>query len=147
MTVRQELIVCLSDLIETCRDGENGFQTAADHVSDPELKKFFTQCSEQRAQFASELQSELRQMGGTPAQTAGLSAAFDRGWINIESIVRVGNDELIITECERGEDAAIKNYQRVLKENLPPSVLPVVKHQFTTIKRSHDRIRGLEEAA
>ena len=44
-------------------------------------------------------------------------------------------------------DAAIENYQRVLKQNLPPNVLPVVKHQFTEIKRSHDRIRDLEEAA
>ena len=49
---REELIECLNDLIETCRDGESGFQTAADHVKDFELKKFFTQCSEQRAQFA-----------------------------------------------------------------------------------------------
>jgi hypothetical protein len=47
----------------------------------------------------------------------------------------------------RGEEAAIENYQRVLKNNLPPNVLPVAKHQFTEIKRSIDRIRDLEEAA
>ena len=35
---RGELIECLNDLIETCRDGESGFQTAADHVKDTELK-------------------------------------------------------------------------------------------------------------
>ena len=144
---REELIECLNDLIETCRDGENGFQTAADHVTDSELKRFFTQCSEQRAQFASELQSEVRQLGGTPAQTGSVSAAFHRGWMNIKSIVTGGSDDAIVAECERGEDAAIENYQRVLKQNLPPNVLPVAKHQFTEIKRSHDRIRDLEEAA
>src|SRR5437868_3472922 len=31
---REELVECLNDLIQTCRDGENGFQTAADHVKD-----------------------------------------------------------------------------------------------------------------
>jgi uncharacterized protein (TIGR02284 family) len=144
---REELIQCLNDLIETCRDGENGFQTAADHVKDEGLKKYFTQCSEQRAQFASELQSEVRQLGGTPAQTGSVSAAFHRGWMNIKSIVTGGSDESIIAECERGEDAALENYQRVLKQNLPPNVLPVVKHQFTEIKRSQDHIRDLEEAA
>jgi len=144
---REELIDCLNDLIETCRDGENGFQAAADHVKDPELKKLFTQCSEQRASFASELQSEVRQLGGTPAKTGTVSAAFHRGWMNIKSIVTGGSDDAIVAECERGEDAAIENYQRVLKQNLPPNVLPVVKHQFTEIKRSHDRIRDLEEAA
>ena len=68
-------------------------------------------------------------------------------WMNIKSIVTGGSDDAIVTECERGEGAAIENYQRVLKQNLPPNVLPVVKHQFTEIKRSLDRIRDLEQAA
>ena len=38
---REELIECLKGLIEICRDSEKGFQTAADHVEEPELKKFF----------------------------------------------------------------------------------------------------------
>ena len=61
---REELIECLNDLIETCRDGENGFRTASEHVKDQDLTRFFTLCSQQRAQFVSELQSEVRQLGG-----------------------------------------------------------------------------------
>jgi len=144
---REELIECLNDLIETCRDGEEGFKTASDHVGDAGLKKYFSQCSDQRAQFVSELQSEVRQLGGTPTETGSVSAAFHRGWINIKSIVTGGNDDAIIAECERGEDAAVANYQDVLKQNLPPNVLPVVKHQFREIKRSHDTVRDLEQAA
>jgi uncharacterized protein (TIGR02284 family) len=147
MGLREDLIACLNGLIETCRDAENGFQTAADHVSDPDLKKFLTQCSEQRAQFASELQSEVRQLGAMPAQSGSVSTAFDGGWISIESTVRGGSDELIVAECGRREDAAIENYLRVLEQSLPPNVLPVVKHQLTEIKRSHDSLKGLEEAA
>jgi len=105
---REELIEYLNDLLETCRDGENGFQTAAEHVKDPELKKFFSQSSDQRAQFASELQSEVRQLGGIPAKTGSVSAAFHRGWMNIKSIVMGGSDDAIVAECERGEDAAVE---------------------------------------
>ncbi|HYR88683.1 MAG TPA: PA2169 family four-helix-bundle protein [Terriglobia bacterium] len=144
---REELIECLNDLIETCRDGENGFQTAADHVEDPELKKFFNQHSEQRAQFASELQAEVRQLGGTPAEGGSVSAALHRGWMNIKSIVAGGSSFTIISECEQGEDAALVNYERVLKQNLPPNVLPVVKHQYTEIKRTYDRLHEWEQAA
>jgi uncharacterized protein (TIGR02284 family) len=144
---REELIECLNDLIQTCRDAENGFETAADHVKDHHLKQLFSDCSIQRAQFASELESEVRHLGGTPAKTGSVSAAFHRGWMNIKSIVTGGSDDAIIAECERGEDAAVENYQRVLKQNLPPNVLPVAKHQFTQIKRSHDRIRNLQEKA
>ena len=93
------------------------------------------------------MQSEVRQLGGIPAKTGSVSAAFHRGWMNIKSIVMGGSDDAIVAECERGEDAAVENYQRVLKLNLPPNVLPVVKHQFTEIKRSHDRIRDPEQAA
>ena len=144
---REELIECLKDLIETCRDGENGFQTAANHVKNSDLRRLFSKYSIQRAQFASELESEVRQLGGSPTTTGSVAAAFHRGWMNIKSIVTGGSDDAILAECERGEDAAVENYQRVLMNNLPPNVLPVVKHQFTEIKRSHDRIRDLEKAA
>src|SRR5439155_22838181 len=55
---REELLDCLND-IETCRDTEKGFQTAAEHINDPVLKKLFNEYSVQRAQFASELESEV----------------------------------------------------------------------------------------
>jgi uncharacterized protein (TIGR02284 family) len=144
---REELIECLNDLIETCRDGEKGFEAAADHVEDQELKKFFNQRSQQRAQFASELQAEVRQLGGTPAEGGSVSAAFHRGWMNIKSVLTGGSVYAIVAECEQGEDAALVNYARVLKQNLPPNVLPVVKHQYTEIKRTHDRLRDWEQAA
>ncbi|MBI4471549.1 MAG: PA2169 family four-helix-bundle protein [Acidobacteria bacterium] len=143
---REELIVSLNELIETCRDSEKGFQTAADHVKDDGLRKFFHQCSLQRAQFASELQSEVRQLGGKPEQSGSTSGALRRGWMNIKSVITLGDDS-IIAECERGEDAALEAYHRVLKQNLPPNALPVVKHQYTEIKRSHDRVRDMEKAA
>ena len=86
-------------------------------------------------------------IGGTPSKTGSVSAAFHRGWMNIKAIVTGGSDDAIVAECERGEDAAIENYQRVLKQNLPPNVLPVAKHQFTEIKRSHDRLSDMKKRA
>ena len=144
---REELISSLNDLIQTCRDGERGFQLAAENVKDPDLKSLFTRCSLQRAQFASELQAEIRQLGGDVEDHATVTGSLHRGWLNLKAIVTGKNDHAVIAECERGEDAAVQNYQEVLKQNLPPNVLPVVKHQFTQIKQTHDQIRGLEEAA
>jgi len=143
---REELITCLNDLIETCRDGEQGFNSAADHAKNENLVAFFRRCSYQRAQFASELQAEVRQLGGDPTIKGSVSGAFHRGWMNIKSAV-TGGDESIVSECEWGEDSALHNYERVLKQNLPPNVLPVVKHQYTQIKDTHNRIRDLEKRA
>lgn len=143
---RDELIACLNDLIETSRDGEKGFHSAAEHVKDEGLKAYFRRCSYQRAQFASELQAEVRQLGGDATQTGSVSGAFHRGWMNIKAAI-TGGDEAILSECEWGEDSAMRNYERVLKQNLPPNVLPVVKHQYTQIKDAHNRIRNLEKAS
>jgi len=143
---RDELISSLNDLIETCRDGENGFRTASEHVKDPELKLFFRNCSEQRAQFVSELQTEVRNLNGDPANSGSASAMLHRGWMNIKSVVTMGSDDAILSECERGEDVAKGVYQEILKQNFPPNVLPVVKHQYTEIKQVHDRVRDLEKS-
>jgi uncharacterized protein (TIGR02284 family) len=143
---REELIACLNDLIETCRDGEQGFRAAAEDVADSNLKAFFRRCSYQRAQFASELQAEVRSLGGDATTSGSVSGAFHRGWMNIKSAV-TGGDDSIVSECEWGEDAALKNYERVLKQNLPPNVLPVVKHQYTQIKDTHNRLHHRDKAA
>jgi uncharacterized protein (TIGR02284 family) len=144
---RDELISCLNELIQTCRDGEEGFRTASEGIQDPALKDLFLRSSQQRTQFVSELQAEVRQLGGDPAETGTVGGSVHRGWINIKSVVTGKSDAAIIAECERGEDVAMATYQRVLKQNFPPHVLPVVKHQFTQVKESHDRIRDLEKAA
>jgi uncharacterized protein (TIGR02284 family) len=143
---REELIASLNDLVETCRDGEKGFRSAAEHVKDENLKLFFNRISHQRAQFVSELQAEVRQLGGEAAESGSVSGAFHRGWMNLKSAI-AGGDDALISECEWGEDSALRNYERVLKQNLPPNVLPVVKHQYTQIKDTHNRIHELERAA
>jgi len=143
---RQELISCLNDLIQTCRDGEKGFRVASENVGDDSLKTYFQRMSIQRAQFASELQAEVRQLGGGTTPGGSVSGAFHRGWMNLKAPI-TGGDSSIVSECEWAEDAALHNYERVLKQNLPPNVLPVVKHQYTQIKNSHSRLHDLEKAA
>jgi|SRR5579884_1842013 len=143
---REEIITCLNDLIESCRDAEKGFRSASEHIVNEDLKLYFRRCSYQRAQFASELQAEVRQLGANPGDGGSISGAFHRGWMNLRAAV-TGGDEAILSECEWGEDAALRNYERVLKQNLPPTVLPTVKHQYTQIKDALHHLRGLQRKA
>ena len=43
---RDDVIGTLNDLIETCKDGQEGFRTCADAVKNPQLKGFFEQKAE-----------------------------------------------------------------------------------------------------
>ena len=57
----------LNDLIETCKDGAQGFRTAAEKVKDPSLQSLFSKYASQRAEYAKELQTLVTQIGGDPA--------------------------------------------------------------------------------
>src|SRR5215468_1746049 len=59
-----EVITILNTLIETCRRGQNGFRNAADSIQNSEFRRLFNIFSQQRTQFATELQSEVHRLGG-----------------------------------------------------------------------------------
>ncbi len=139
-------ISTLNNLIETCKDGENGFRTAADGVKNAELKTLFSKYSQQRAQFATELQGEVRGLGGDPEKTGSVAATLHRGWIDIKSAVTGQDEAAIIAECERGEDSAKSNYEEALKEDLPAKVKSTIEKQYGMIKEAHDRVRDLKRA-
>lgn len=142
-----EVISTLNNLIETCKDGQNGYQTAAEGVKNSELKTLFGTYSQQRAQFAGELQAEVRRFGGDPEKTGSTAAALHRGWIDIKSAVTGEDEHAVIAECERGEDSAVKNYEEALKGTLPSEAETTVRRQYMEVKAAHDRIHALEKAS
>ncbi len=146
MATNDDTISTLNNLIETCKDGENGFRTAAEGVKKSELTTLFNTYAQQRARFASELQAEVRRIGGDPEQTGSVAASLHRGWINIKSVVTGEDEAAIIAECERGEDSAVANYQEALKANLPADAQSVVQRQYTDVKAAHDKIRDMKQA-
>src|SRR6185369_3236433 len=124
------------DLIETLRDGQNGFKEAAENAKSPDLKSFFNQVSLERAQMVGELQQEVRSLGGDPENTGSTAGALHRTWIDIKGTLTGRDDHSILNECERGEDSAVRKYADALKEQGLPAVLrTLVERQFTQIKQ------------
>src|SRR5918999_4126680 len=111
MASNEEVISTLNNLIETCRDGQNGFQTAAEGVQKSELKTLFHTYSQQRARFAGELQDEVRRLGGDPEDSGSVAASLHRGWMGLKSVISGSDDAAILAECERGEDSAVLNHR------------------------------------
>jgi len=147
MADNDNVISTLNNLIETCKDGQNGFQTAAEGVKRSDLKSLFAEYALQRSKFAGELQNEVTRLGGDPENTGSVAATLHRGWINIKSAVTGADENAVIAECERGEDSAVSNYQDALNDqNLPADIRSIVERQYTQIKDAHDRVRALERA-
>src|SRR4051794_35979587 len=82
-----EFISTMNDLIETCKDGEQGFRDAADAVTRTDLRSLFNEYARQRSQFASELQVQVSRIGGDPEKSGSVSGSLHRGWINLKSAI------------------------------------------------------------
>ena len=140
----REVISTLNSLIETCRDGEQGFRHAADNLKDPTVKTLFTEIASERAKFAEELKHEVERLGGRPDEGGSVSGAAHRGWMDVKGSITGHDDKAIISEAERGEDVAVATYREALAEPLPPAVESVVNRQYKHVKEAHDRVRELE---
>jgi uncharacterized protein (TIGR02284 family) len=140
------VISTLNGLIETCKDGERGFKTAAEGLEDVQVKALFLDYSRQRGDMARQLQAEVRSLGGDPESSGSVAGAAHRGWINIKSVVTGKDDAAIIAEAERGEDSAKQMYEEALKGALPASILAIVREQSAKVHATHDRVRALEIA-
>ena len=138
----------IDNLIETLKDGQEGFKQAAEGVSNPKLKSLFRDYSQQRSRFAAALQSEARREGDTaPENSSSAAGALHRGWINLKSVITGGDEHAILAECERGEDSAVEEYKKALEDGLTQSARDLVSRQFAEIKAAHDRIKSLRDAA
>jgi uncharacterized protein (TIGR02284 family) len=134
----KEVIATLNSLIATCRKGQAGFRIAAENIRNSEFRRLFNIFSQQRAQFASELEAEVHRLGGEPPKQ-DLPAASSKS----EQI----DEGTTISRCQFTEEEAVNQYRDALKNDLPLDVQYVVKRQYMDIKDAFDRIRILQRAA
>lgn len=134
----------LNGLIETARDGEEGFRQAAEKAKEPALQSLFTKYSNQRTVFVDELQKLVDGLGEKPETSGHATTALHRGWIGLKAALTKNEDKALIDECEAGEDAAMKAYSEAVAQPLPPAVQSVVQQQYSGVKQSHSVIRDLK---
>jgi uncharacterized protein (TIGR02284 family) len=144
--MKNDTISTLNSLIETCKDGELGFKTAAEGLQSADVKAKFLEYSRQRAEMARELQAEVRRLGGDPEKSGSMAGTMHRGWLDIKSVVTGKDDHAIIAEAERGEDVAKAAYENALKESsLDTSARSIVQQQSTKVRAAHVAVRDLRD--
>jgi uncharacterized protein (TIGR02284 family) len=143
--MNKETISLLNSLIETCKDGEQGFKTAAEGLTSSDLKAKFFQYSRERGQIASELQAEVRRLGGDPEHSGSMSGALHRGWLDIKSAITGKDDHAILAEAERGEDVAKSAFENALKAVPPGATQALVQRLALSVRQAHDDVRNLRD--
>jgi uncharacterized protein (TIGR02284 family) len=147
MAQKKEIISTVNSLIETLKDGQEGFRQAAEAVKDSELKSLFSEFSMERSRFAGELQNQLRQLGEPePEESSSVAGSMHRAWINLKAAATSGDDHAILAECERGEDSAVNEYKKAMTADLSSPLRETVSQQYAKVKLAHDRVRNLRDA-
>jgi uncharacterized protein (TIGR02284 family) len=142
---QDKVVSVISDLIERCKDGREGFKTAAEDVKDQDLKQLFKEYAVQRDNMMTQLQNELHKIGKTQDESGSVEGTIHRAWIDLKSAISTNDRQRILEECERGEDYAVSAYKKALKEDLPQPINEVVQEQYQRVQASHDHIRYLRD--
>lgn len=140
---KNDVISTLNDLIQTCKDGMEGFRTCAEDINNSELKAYFNDRAERCSRAAEDLQDLVTAYGGDPATSSHLSGTLHRRWVDVRSAITGKSDQDVLDECERGEDVAKHHYEAALKKDLPEDVRLVVEDQYRGVQMNHDQVKDM----
>ena len=142
-----EIRSTLNGLIETLKDGEQGFRESADKMKNTSYAATFRSIASERASAASELQAEVARLGGKPETSGSAGGALHRGWIGLKAALTGDSDQGILEEAERGEDNAVKNYRDALSKDLPADIRGIIERQYRQVQQRHNEVRAMRDAA
>jgi uncharacterized protein (TIGR02284 family) len=142
---RDDVIDVLNGLLETCKDGEYGFEACAEQAKRPDLKSLFLQRADDCRGAAQELMEQIRGLGGKPEESGSAMGAVERGWIAVKATLSTYDDKAVLEEAERGEDNALARYRKTLRKPLPAGIKLIVERQMQGVQRNHDQIKMLRD--
>lgn len=136
MAQRTERVV-LNELIETCKDGELGFASAAERVAEPALQGLFRKLSAERGRFAEDLQPHAQRLGGAMAHDGTNAGALHRRWMGVRSMLSGHEDDAIVSETVRGDRITLSAYKDALEGVLLPEARELIEKQYAQIQQDH----------
>jgi uncharacterized protein (TIGR02284 family) len=135
----------IHNLIECCRDSQQAYIEAAEHISDSRLRHFCNERALERAQFAGDLTEGLRDLGEHHLKSQGSSGgAVRRAWMDVKAKLG-GGDHAVLSSLESCEDQIKHAYEDAMKGGLNHEFDSLIRTQAQSIYNSHDYIRGIRD--
>jgi uncharacterized protein (TIGR02284 family) len=133
----------LERITEICQDGFLGYQHAASHLENGELKTIFNRLAQQRKLFAEELKKDARTLGAHLDDTESTRGYFHRAWIDVKDFFSTSENSAVIVASLTGEEKAKEVYQDVLKDDTLPAFIK--ERLETQLKFINTAIMQLQE--
>ena len=148
MEKAKEIIEVLNDLVMIHNDRIAGYEKAVKELKpeDQDLKILFDHMVVESQQIKSDLVEEIQVLHGDVEKGTTEMGKIYRGWAGLKAIFSGESRHAILANCESGEDAAQKAYNKALgTEKLPAFLREMFIGQQATLKSSHDEIKDLRD--
>lgn len=117
MENNEQVISDLKGLINIANDGKEGYESASETTSNPQLKTLFLKFASERAAYAEELKAHITKHGGMSTNDGGgILGALHRTWIDIKQALSSKEDEAILSAIETGERTALEKYEKAMED-------------------------------
>ena len=138
------------ELVETLKDGERGFASAAEKLQDgdrPEWATVLQRLSKQRVDFHREIVALGHDYGDDVDESGTLTAAAHRGWIALKDALTGDDPDGVLKAALTGEDHTVSEYEKALQQDLSAGFQMVVSRQHSAVLAARDEIRALQADA
>jgi uncharacterized protein (TIGR02284 family) len=137
-------IEILNALIEATLDSADGYEQAAMDATNPAYRKLFQKRAQERRRVVSDLQRQVRALGGNPEDEDFVLAACRRVFLRLRESLTRGEDS-VITEVECGEDYIRTRYEEAMEDDdLSVHIRTAVVRAYASVKTGHDQMRDLK---
>jgi len=134
----------LNYLYRIVEAGEKGYAVSASNVNNQGLKILLKSYAQQRARFKSEIQSEIKRLGGEVNPRSSIRGALHRGRIDIFAALTIGGREregVVVREILIGEKIALQTYKSTLKSDLSAETRTIIERQYEEVSKVVEQIQ------
>lgn len=138
-----------ADLIETLKDGQNGFDHASKRLADsgrPDLVSRFEAFAAERRLMAGELETMAASYGDDIDEDGSVVASMHRGWMSVKDAVTGADPTGVLKAAVTGEEHAVEEFTDALDQDISSNLRTVVQRQLDTIRSAHADVVALAEA-
>jgi uncharacterized protein (TIGR02284 family) len=150
-TIDEKTTKALRKLIVINNDRYVGYQEAKKHAEDGDLKLLFEKYSLQSKKFGNEIEMLIQDVSddvpdGDDTKNSG---KLFRTWMDVKDNLAPNNRKAVLSSCEFGEDAAKREYDRVLEdsEDISSEALEVIRRHRSELQAAHDNIKSMRDSA
>lgn len=138
------------DLVQTLKDGQEGYRTAAERLTGDEHTTWaqtMDRLAQQRAGFVDEIVELGHEYGDDVDRGGSAVAAAHRGWLSVKDAVTGDDPQGVLGAAVTGEDHAVSEYEKALEADLSDGFRTVVQRQHEAVVAARAEVKALHESA